>query len=176
MGFFIIQPLFTIRRNAMALKVFDLQCDHGHLFEGWFASHEDYDRQQQRGLLSCPLCQSASIARRPSAARLNLGQSAPADSGQTVPAEKTNHSTNVATVPTEVAKLQALWLRRLREVVHAAQDVGPRFSEEARRMHAGETQERAIRGTATPQEREALAADGIAVMPVPDFLDDDRLQ
>jgi len=160
----------------MALKVFDLQCEHGHVFEGWFASHEDYDKQQQRGLLSCPVCQSAVVARKPSAARLNLGQSAPAHSGQAAPVEKPRDADNVATVSPEIVKLQAAWLRRLRAVVHAAQDVGPRFSEEARRMHAGETQERAIRGTATPQEREALAADGIAVMPVPDFLDDDRLQ
>jgi len=168
----------------MALKVFDLQCDNGHVFEGWFASHEDYDGQQQRGLLSCPMCQSASIARKPSAARLNLGQSTSMRQGRPAPAENGNNGNdanhadkaNVATVSAEIAKLQALWLRRLREVVQAAQDVGPRFSEEARRMHAGETEERAIRGTATPQEREALAADGIAVMPVPDFLDDDRLQ
>jgi len=157
----------------MALKVFDLQCDNGHVFEGWFASHEDYDRQQQRGLLSCPLCQSVSIARKPSAARLNLGQPAPVeqpDAGVGQP------ETKVAAVAADVAKLQAMWLRHLRETVRAAQDVGARFSVEARRMHAGETETRAIRGTATPQECEALTADGIAVMPVPDFLDDDRLQ
>jgi len=157
----------------MALKVFDLQCEHGHVFEGWFASHEDYDKQQQRGLISCPVCQSVTIVRKPSAARLNLGQPAPAHQAQAAPAEKPTH---VATVSPDIAKLQAAWLRRLRAMVHAAQDVGARFSEEARRMHAGETEERAIRGTATPQECEALAADGIAVMPVPDFLDDDRLQ
>jgi len=156
----------------MALKVFDLQCDHGHVFEGWFASHEDYDKQQQQGLLSCPICQSTTITRKPSAARLNLGQ---AVAENTHRAEKITPN-SVATVSPEIAKLQAQWLRRLRAVVHAAHDVGPRFSEEARRMHAGETEERTIRGTATPQEREALAAEGIAVMAVPDFLDDDRLQ
>jgi len=160
----------------MALKVFDLQCAHGHVFEGWFASHEDYDKQQQRGLLNCPVCQNVAITRRPSAARLNLGQPASANPAQTAPAETASDARSVATVSPDIAKLQAAWLRRLRAVVHAAQDVGPRFSEEARRMHAGETEERTIRGTATPQEREALAADGIAVMPVPDFLDDDRLQ
>ena len=45
----------------MALKVFDLQCEHSHIFEGWFGSHEDYDAQQARGLVTCPVCGSASI-------------------------------------------------------------------------------------------------------------------
>jgi hypothetical protein len=60
--------------------------------------------------------------------------------------------------------------------VRSTENVGERFAAEARRMHAGEIEERAIRGTATPQERESLAQEGIAVMPIPDFLDDDRLQ
>ncbi|MCV6806525.1 DUF1178 domain-containing protein, partial [Achromobacter ruhlandii] len=36
--------------------------------------------------------------------------------------------------------------------------------------------DRPVRGTATREEREALAEDGIDVMAVPDFLDDERLQ
>jgi len=159
----------------MSLKVFDLQCDNGHVFEGWFASHEDYDRQQAQGLLCCPLCQSASVTRRPSAARLNLGQAAPANPVQT-DTPRTDTRTNVTNVATDITRMQAAWLRHLRKIVHAAQDVGANFAEEARRMHAGQTQERAIRGTATPQECQELVAEGIDVMPVPDFLDDDRLQ
>ena len=56
----------------MALKVFDLQCEHSHIFEGWFGSHEDYDAQQARGLVTCPVCGSASITKRLSAPRLNV--------------------------------------------------------------------------------------------------------
>ena len=57
------------------------------------------------------------------------------------------------------------------------ENVGARFAEEARRIHEGEADERPIRGTASrEEEREALAEDGIEVMALPDFLDDDRLQ
>ena len=58
--------------DPMALKVFDLQCEHSHIFEGWFGSHEDYDAQQARGLVTCPVCGSASITKRLSAPRLNV--------------------------------------------------------------------------------------------------------
>ena len=67
-------------------------------------------------------------------------------------------------------------MRQIRQIVRNTENVGDQFASEARRIHDGEVQERAIRGTATAQEREALAEEGIAVLPIPDYLDDDRLQ
>ena len=52
--------------------VADLQCEHGHLFEGWFASSEALAEQQASGLVSCPLCASRAVQRRLSAPRLNV--------------------------------------------------------------------------------------------------------
>jgi hypothetical protein len=72
--------------------------------------------------------------------------------------------------------LQAEVLKHIRQIVRSTENVGARFAQEARRIHDGEVTERPIRGTATPQEREELAEEGIAVMPIPAFLDDDRLQ
>lgn len=160
--------------RLMALKVFDLQCDSGHVFEGWFASRDDYDRQQQQGLLTCPVCHSASVQRRLSAARLNLGKGdravAASGGGAQTPAAASGQA------DADPAQWQAALLRQLRDAVRASEDVGDRFSDEARRMHSGEIDTRAIRGTATPRQREELADEGISVLPVPDFLDDGQLQ
>lgn len=154
--------------NAMALKVFDLECEHGHLFEGWFGSHEDYDAQQARGLVTCPVCASASITKRLSAPRLNVANLHEPASRPALPAN--------ASEAEKMAALQAVVMRQVRAVLRNTENVGPRFAEEARRIHAGDADDRPIRGTATPQERAELADDGIEVMAVPDFLDDDRLQ
>lgn len=152
----------------MALKVFDLQCEHGHIFEGWFGSHEDYDAQQARGLVSCPVCASATITKRLSAPRLNVAHlHAPAP--QPTPPAGTSDAE-------KMAAMQAVVMRQVRALLRNTENVGPRFAEEARRIHEGDANERPIRGTATPEERESLAEDGIDVMAVPDFLDDDRLQ
>ncbi|OZI77940.1 DUF1178 family protein [Bordetella genomosp. 12] len=144
----------------MALKVFDLECEHGHVFEGWFSSHDDYDAQQARGLLSCPVCASGSITKRLSAPHLNvahLHQSAPA--------------------PTAApAAMQAEVMRKVRELLRQTENVGAGFATEARRIHEGEAALRPIRGTATADERAELAEDGIEVLSVPSFLDDDQLQ
>ena len=164
----------------MGLKVFDLQCEHGHLFEGWFGSHEDYDAQQTRGLLTCPMCHSATIEKRLSAPRLNVGHfdaesriSDGAGAGASASRE-----TVVASSPEalQLAQIQAAIMQQMRELVRNTENVGSGFAEEARRIHEGESEERPIRGTATPEEREALVDDGIAVVALPDFLDADQLQ
>ncbi|OZI59623.1 DUF1178 family protein [Bordetella genomosp. 11] len=153
------------------MKVFDLQCDdQGHLFEGWFASHENYDEQQARGLVSCPMCGTNKVSKRLSAPRLNVSHlKAPQTAPQAPGAESGNP-------PMDMARLQATLLKQVRDMVRKAENVGPRFAEEARRIHDGEADERPIRGTSTPEERQALAEDGIDFMALPDIFDDDRLQ
>jgi len=187
----------------MTLKVFDLQCEQGHLFEGWFGSHEDYDNQQARGFLTCPICHSAQIQKMLSAPRLNLTH--PMGSGQAVESHKTIHHENhneardhafnladsqrasssglttepefkTAMTTPEMIKIQAQMMMRMREMVQATENVGIRFAEEARAIHEGESPNRAIRGVTTSDERQALAEDGIMVVTLPDFLDTTKLQ
>ncbi len=153
----------------MALKVFDLECENGHVFEGWFSSHEDYEGQVAGGLLTCPLCNSQSITRRVSAARLNVARSS--DSTASAQARERHEEAEA-----RARQLQAEFIRHMRETIRSSEDVGERFAVEARRIHEGEAPQRVIRGVATQAEREALIEDGIPVMPVPAFLDDDRLQ
>lgn len=157
----------------MALKVYDLQCDQGHVFEGWFGSEDNYESQRTRGLLTCPICDSRQVSKKLSAPRLNISHirrdvaaSAPTKEGSSV----------AAPGQAQLMQLQAQVMRQIRQMVRGAENVGERFASEARRMHEGEVTERAIRGTATPEEKEALLSEGIDIMPIPDFLDDDRLQ
>ena len=157
----------------MGLKVFNLQCEAGHLFEGWFGSHEDYDDQHARRLIECPVCQSSAVEKLPSAARINMGRSAPTE---TIP-ESNLHETDavMAGASQNVAKIQAQILQQFRELVRKTEDVGTQFASEARRIHEGEAKSRSIRGLATAEERQELAEDGITVMALPAFLDTDRL-
>ena len=161
----------------MSLKVFDLQCPQAHVFEGWFASAQAYHEQSEAGLLTCPVCGSTQVNRKVSAARLNVGRAREPRQADQVSQQVTPGSANKGdSAQQAMATMQAQVLRHMREVIRATENVGVRFAQEARLMHEGEAPERPIRGVATPQEREELAADGIAVMPIPDFLDDDRMQ
>jgi hypothetical protein len=144
------------------MKVFDLQCTQGHLFEGWFGSDDDFQAQRARGLLACPLCNDAGVHRLPSAPRLNLsGAQAPQATPAAAPA-----ATATATVA-RTADMQSAWLQAVRQLVERTEDVGERFAEEARRIHYGEVAQRGIRGQASPEERQALLDEGIETVAIP---------
>jgi len=137
------------------MKVLNLQCSHRHVFEGWFGSEDDFQSQLQRGLVECPMCGDTGVAKLPSAPRLNLG-------AQPEPAQRQQ---DVVSMPE--AALQKAWLQMVRQVMANTEDVGERFAEEARRIHYGESEERGIRGQASPEETQALLEEGISVMPLP---------
>lgn len=130
------------------MKVLNLQCELGHGFEGWFGSEADHADQLARGLLECPLCGSKSVLRLPSAPRLNLSGASAATQEPATP---------------ERASVEALWLKAVRHVMNHTEDVGERFTEEARRIHYGETAERAIRGQASRDQAQSLREEGIEV-------------
>lgn len=137
------------------MKVLDLQCDHGHAFEGWFGSEEDFLAQCEKSMVQCPVCGDVSIVKKLSAPRLNLsGSRAPSDDIQ-----QSQLSANADSV------LAAAWFALARQVVANTTDVGNRFAEEARKMHYQEADERAIRGTTTRDEALSLMEEGIDVVP-----------
>jgi hypothetical protein len=152
------------------MKVLDLRCSHGHAFEGWFASEDDFREQSGRSLIACPLCGEHTISRTPSAPRLNLS-----GAREVVPLPGSSAASEPAAAPAQasVEQVQAAWLQGVRQLMARTEDVGTRFPEEARRIHYGETPARGIRGHATPEEREALLDEGIetVAIPVPRALD-----
>jgi len=132
------------------VKVFDLVCAAGHRFEGWFASGEAFATQCEASTVACPFCDSTDVSRSPSAPRLNFGS----DAGP-------------IRVGSPAADPRALFLDGLRRLIAKTEDVGPRFAEEARRIHYDEVPPRAIRGTATDHERRALEDEGIETLTIP---------
>jgi hypothetical protein len=137
--------------------VFNLGCDKEHLFEGWFASSDDFQRQLGRKLLTCPLCGSAKITRLPTAPHVRTGP-AQREPAPAVPAASGQHYANVP--PEAVAKL-------IDHIIEHTEDVGSAFPEEARKIHYREVPERQIRGTASNREVQALRDEGIEVVAVP---------
>ena len=143
------------------MKVLNLCCAHDHRFEGWFGSEADFQSQFDGGQVECPLCGDKAVTRLPSAPRLNVSGArepkAPAPQPERHPVPATP----------EAMTMQAMWLKAVQHVMANTDDVGERFAEEARRIHYGEAEERAIRGRATREDAQALAEEGIDVMSLP---------
>ncbi|HEY0201343.1 MAG TPA: DUF1178 family protein [Burkholderiaceae bacterium] len=159
------------------MKVLNLQCAQQHVFEGWFGSEDDFQAQCERALVACPLCGDTAVTKLPSAPRLNLRANASLagsahSTGDAVPVAQAATVANVVApaVGGEGAALQAAWMALARKMVERSEDVGERFTDEARRMHYGEAPERGIRGQATPAQALELLEEGIGVIPLPEAL------
>ena len=159
------------------MKVLNLQCSQQHSFEGWFASEDDFQSQLVRGLVECPLCGERTIAKMPSAPRLNLGAQR-AEIEPTKPLDesaldKSPHGTDVVTAAQEHSQSgptpaqQSAFLHAVRHVINTTEDVGDRFANQARAMHYGDIETRGIRGQATQREARSLIEEGIEVMALP---------
>ncbi|MGE5865156.1 MAG: DUF1178 family protein [Rhizobacter sp.] len=141
------------------MKVLNLRCALDHTFEGWFASEADFQSQLERGLVACPLCGDAQVSKLPSAPRISISRTRDH-------AEPSGHD-GLAPVSPEALTMQSLWMRAVQHVLAHTDDVGERFPEEARRIHYGEAEERAIRGRASAEDRQALQEEGIEVLAIP---------
>jgi hypothetical protein len=118
---------------------YTLDCAKGHRFESWFQSGPAYDDLRDRGLVTCPECGSAEVAKALMAPSLNTNG------------------------PSKSDKLQALRA----EIEANSCYVGNTFAQQARAMHLGETPKRAIHGEANLTEAKALIDDGVPVLPLP---------
>ncbi|MBW4021691.1 MAG: DUF1178 family protein [Proteobacteria bacterium] len=157
---------------------YQLQCEHGHGFDGWFRDSGSFDRQVETGLVVCPICNSPEVTRAlmtPALGRGSRGKTLPRDDEPSTshhavdPAVPTLAPANPSPLATNAApdKLRAL-LHRLRAEVESHCDyVGAGFAEEARRIHYGETKSHNIYGEATRDQAEALADEGIAFGVIP---------
>lgn len=149
--------------------VFDLQCGpQGHRFEGWFASTADYDSQQARGLVSCPVCGANEVSKAvmaPNVGRKGNQVSVSAAKTEVPELSSVHPLANTPLPPEAVAMLKAVAAMQT-EALKSSTWVGEKFADDARAMHYGEKDVAPIHGRATLQQAQELAEEGIPVAPV----------
>jgi len=128
--------------------VYDIRCENGHVFEAWFDDRRSFEEQKERNLVECPICQTVRVSVEPTTfgigGRARRPEAVQEDSGQ--------------------EKIRQQMMEFLEKNF---EDVGPQFAEEAIKIHYGETEERGIRGTTTPQEEQELQEEGVSFMKIP---------
>ena len=137
-----------------------LVCDESHEFESWFPDSEAFEALTRRGLVVCPECNSAKVRKALMSPNVVSSRTAPAE---TQP---------MALIDDKQREVRAA-IRDFRKKVEAnTDDVGEKFPEVARAIHAGDEPERAIRGRATLAEAKALMEEGVGVLPLPNLPDE----
>jgi len=132
-----------------------LLCEHDHGFEGWFAASGDFDDQQARGLVQCPVCASSAV-RKAIMAPAVAGTKKRGKADESPPAQ----------AQTQAMMMEAMGRLR-RHVEENFDDMGDAFADEARAIHEGRSEDRGIYGQATPAEVRDLVEDGVPIAPLP---------
>lgn len=137
---------------------FNLACENSHDFEAWFSSGSDFENQQGRGLVECPHCGSTNVQKALMVPSVSTGRAKEAKQQMMMSA----------------AQQEAM--KTIRDMVKQVKDntenVGDKFSEEARKIHYGETEARGIHGSASIDEVHELVEEGVDIMPLPDVPED----
>ena len=127
--------------------LFALRCANDHEFEAWFRDSEGFADQRNAGEIICPVCAETAVEKAVMAPRLSRSR-----------------EISPAAALTQIRQT----LIDMRRQVEAHCDyVGPRFAEEARRIHYGEADARGIYGEATDAESHELAEEGIKFGQIP---------
>jgi len=131
---------------------YDLNCQNGHTFEGWFEDAGAFKKQLKAGLIGCPICDDTQITRIPSTFAI---KGSPAPAPQVLP--QINQKANQKAMARAIAHY----------VDQNFDNVGADFATEALKIHYGVNEPRNIRGVSTPQEEETLRKEGVAFVKVP---------
>ena len=129
---------------------FDLQCDAGHKFEGWFDSAEEFDRQRAEALIDCPFCGTTKIERLFSPFTIKNGA-------------RVEKSVEATDGPTPEQMVRSFYEHLSKEY----EDVGGNFAKEALKIHYGVSEKKKIRGVTTEDEEKTLKDEGIEYLKVP---------
>ncbi|MEE9934603.1 MAG: DUF1178 family protein [Deltaproteobacteria bacterium] len=130
--------------------IYDVKCENGHVFEGWFADRRAWIEQNAQKLVCCPVCNSSIVELVPSSPAIMGKESKAAD-----------RQGDEAVSPAQV-------LQQLRQFIeNNFEDVGNKFAEVALKIHCGDEERRNIKGTTTPQEEEQLKEEGVSFVKIP---------
>ena len=130
--------------------IYDLKCENGHTFEGWFKDRETWVLQNSQSLVSCPVCNGTNVEIIPSSITI-MGKNSRTE----------NKFQNKEISPVAALKILHQYIDKNFE------DVGDKFAEVALKIHYGDEEKRNIKGTSTPEEEENLKEEGVKFIKIP---------
>jgi hypothetical protein len=131
---------------------YNLKCKAGHEFESWFSDSKEFDKLNKKKLLGCIYCSSKNIQKSIMSPMVSAKK-----------LKNDNPSLLKKNLLNEKKKLL-----KLRDYVEKnCEFVGDKLSEKAKELYYDKKSKKSIYGTATDEEREELAEEGINIVTLP---------
>ena len=131
---------------------YNLKCRNEHEFESWFSNSTEFDKLNKKRLLECIFCSSKNIKK---------SIMAPMVSGR----KSKENSASYLDNKTPNKKNELLKIRNYIE--KNFEFVGANLSQKVREIYYDRGTKKSIYGTATKEEREELADEGIDLLSIP---------
>lgn len=136
-----------------------LKCAEDHEFQAWFANSSAYEKLARSGQIHCPTCGGQKVEKALMAPSIVSGA---------------QRETIAKPAQTDTRQHEALQLmRKLKTFVERNSEyVGPRFAEEALKIHHEEAEARSIYGEASKGEVDDLREEGVEFYSLPTVPED----
>jgi len=132
---------------------YNIKCENNHEFESWFSDSHEFDKLNKKKLLECIYCSSKKI-RKSIMAPMVFGKQLKKEDGLSLLEKKLSNEKSE--------------LLKIREYIEKNFEfVGDKLSQKAREVYYDKRTKKSIYGTATPEERDELAEEGIDLLSVP---------
>ena len=140
---------YFLNRKCLNLIIYDVKCENGHKFEGWFKDRQAWIEQNARRLVCCPVCNSSNVEIVPSSIAI-MGKDS----------KMLDKRNNPEISPERNLQLFNQYIEKNFD------DVGDKFAEVALKIHYGDEEKRNIKGTTTPQEETDLKEQGVSFVKI----------
>ena len=131
---------------------YNLKCENDHEFESWFSNSNEFEKLNRRKLLECIYCNSKKIKKSIMSPMVSAVR------------DKNSKFKKMQ----EILKNDRKSLIEIRKYIEKNFEyVGENFSKKVREIYYDKKNNKAIYGTATPNEREELADEGIELLSIP---------
>ena len=131
---------------------YNLKCHNNHEFVSWFSESEEFEKLKNKNLLECIYCSSKKV---------DKSIMAPMVSNQT------NIDEKFETINKDFKNEKKNLLKLINYIEKNFDYVGKDFSKKVREIYYDKKSEKGIYGTATSEERQELAEEGIDLLSVP---------
>ena len=132
---------------------YNLKCENNHEFESWFSDSNEFDKLNKKKLLECIYCSSNKIRK---------SIMAPMVSGI-----QPNQENGLSLLDKKLSNKKKQLLKIREHIEKNFQFVGDKLSQKVREVYYDKRTKKSIYGTATLEEREELAEEGIDLLSVP---------
>ena len=131
---------------------YNLKCNHDHEFESWFSDSNEFEKLKKKKLLECIYCSSKDIQKSIMSPMVTSTNNT-LESLEKIDNSRIKEKNN---------------LIKLREYVEKHFEfVGDKFAGKVKDIYYNKEKNKAIYGTATPEERKELADEGIDLLSIP---------